>query len=1056
MADHRHTLSPFSIILIMVALMIVGVAMIPLLSVQLQPAQKTLSLSVGCSWSGASPSILEKEVISKLEGVLTRLDGVEEITSISGYGYGTVTLQFKEGTKMDVARFEVASQIRALYPQLPEGVSYPGLSVSTGGESGGETFVASYTINTSLSGQEAERYIVDHLLPALSRLEGVNSVQYGGIQPYEYEITVDPDAALSAGISMDRIAAAFNDYFGEATIGNVTYGDGNVILLKARMSDRTTDFSTIPVAHAGGRIVLLGELATVAYRQRLPLSYSRINGLNIINLSVLAQKNTNVVQLSSEVKAVMAQLAQSFPKGFAAEMNYDAADYINKELHTIFLRTLMTVLILMLFVLAVSRNWAYLLMILVTLLANILVALIFYYLLGLQIHLYSLAGITVSLGIIIDTSIIMVDHYSYYRDRRAFLAILGAVLTTVASLTVVFLLPPQQQLIFGDFAWVIIINLSVSLVISLLFIPALLDCFPLKKPMTAATMRTKRFVTGYNRRYAAFTGWGRRHRWLFITILILGFGLPIHLLPSQSKPGRNEEPAMWQKWYNKTIGSKLYQDNKAVVEKILGGSFRLFDTRKPPAYRRNLEQERIALTIRAGMVEGNTVHQLNEIVRYMENYLARFKEIESFRTTVYSYDNSTITVRFKPEYEKSNFPYELHENVQREALRFGGATWSIYGLPDKHFSNNIYSNQFKPYRIILTGYSYEQLMRYAEGLRDSLFRNRRVSEPGIYGEVSWNVARRKQEFFVDIDREKALMTGGGLGSYFSMLNQLLYERSLRSVFTNGKPERVLLSSSKKNSFDLWRVKNDPLPVDSVRVKLADFGTIDRQFTGLSIYKRNQSYQLIVAFDFVGPGELASRIMRTQVERLNDGILPVGYMAKSELGGYFYSENESNNSFLLVLLVIAIIYIVCSILFESLKKPLVIILMIPVSFIGVFLTFGLFGFNFDQGGFASFILLSGLVVNAGIYVVNEYNIISRHYTRREPLPLYLKAYSRKIVPILLTIVSTVLGLIPFIVGGKDDQFWYSFAVGTMGGMLFSVIAFLVYLPFFLPMKRVTPP
>jgi multidrug efflux pump subunit AcrB len=1037
----------------MVALMIAGAAMIPLLSVQLQPAKKTRSLSVSCSWPGASPAIMEKEVVSKLEGVLARLDGVEEITSVSNFGSGMVTLLFKEGTKMEVARFEAASQIRALYPQFPEGVSYPLLNVSTGGESGGETFVAGYTINTSLSGQDAERYIVDNLLPALSRLEGVNSVRYGGIRPYEYEITVDPDAALSAGVEMNRIATAFNDYFGETTVGNVTYGDGNVILLKARMSDRSADFSAIPVANAEGRIVLLGELATVIYRQSLPLTYSRINGLNVIHLSVSAHKNTNVVKLSSEVKAVVTELEPSFPKGFTAQINYDAADYINKELHTIFLRTLMTVVILMLFVLAVSRNRAYLLMIFVTLLANILAAVIFYYLLGLQIHLYSLAGITVSLGIIIDTSIIMVDHYSYYRDRKAFLAILGAVLTTIASLTVVFLLPVQQQLIFGDFAWVIIINLAVSLAISLFFIPALLDCFPLKKPMTVATMRMKRFVARYNRSYSAFTGWGRRHRWLFITVLILGFGLPIHLLPPQWKPGRNEEPTMWQKWYNETVGGKLYQNNKAVVEKVLGGSFRLFDTRKSPAYGGNPEQGRITLTIRAGMVEGNTVHQLNEIVRYMENYLSRFEEIESFRTTVSSYDNSTITVTFKPEYEKGSFPYQLHENAQREAMRFGGATWSIYGLPDLHFSNNTASyGQYKPYRIVLTGYNYDQLMRYAEGLRDSLSRNRRVDDPGIYGEVSWDASRRKQEFFVEMDREKALMTGASLGGYFGMLNQLLYERPLRPVFTNGKNQRVLLSSSKKSSFDLWRVKNDPLAVDSVRVKLSDFGTVDKQFTGLSIYKRNQSYQLIVAFDFIGSGELAGRLIKTQVDRLNDYVLPIGYLANRDSGGRWYGKAGANYSFLLILLVIAIIYVVCAILFESLKKPLVIILMIPVSFIGVFLTFGLFGFRFDQGGFASLVLLSGLVVNAGIYVINEYNIISRHYTHRKPLPLYMKAYSRKIVPILLTIVSTVLGLIPFVTGGKDDLFWYSFAVGTMGGMLFSVVAFLVYLPLFLPLKK----
>ncbi len=1072
MAENRHKLSPFSVILIMAALIIVGAAMIPVLSVQLQPTVKTLNLSVSCYWSGASQEIIEKEVVSKIEGVLARLENVESTSSVSSLGTGRVSLVFKEGTQMDVARFEVASQMRSLYPKLPEGVSYPSLNVSTAGDMESEMPVVGYTINTSLSGQEAESYIVDNILPALSRIEGVNSVSYSGIQPYEYEITVDPDAAAFAGVTMDGIAAAFNGYFAEATIGNVTYGgegrdegsgegrDGpNIILLKVRMSDRTADFGSIPVVNNNGRIIYLGELATVKYRRSLPASYSRINGLDIINLSVSGSKNVNIVKLSSEVQAKMEELSQSFPGGFAAELNFDAAEYIDKELQVILLRTFMTLVILLLFVLAVSRNWRYLLVIFVTLVANIFVAIIFYYLLELQIHIYSLAGITVSLGIIIDTSIIMVDHYSYYHDRKAFLAILGAVLTTIGSLTVVFLLPARQQLIFGDFSWVIIINLAVSLAISLLFIPAILDRFPLKKPMTSSSARMKKSVLAYNRRYTSFISWGRRRRWIFIVVLILGFGIPVHKLPTQLRPERLEEPTVWMNIYNKTIGGKFYQEHKAIFENILGGSFRIFEKRRPanPYSNRNGEPQRLVMTIRAGMVEGNTVQQLNEIVRHMENFLSRYDEIESYRSSVSSYDNARIDVMFKPEHEHGGFPQLLFNNAVREANRFGGATWDIHGIPELNFSNNVmrYSDDMRN-QIVLTGYNYDNLMQYAEGLRDSLLRNKRVEKAGVFGRLEWGADRRRQEFFVDLDREKLLMTGANLNGYFARLGQLLYNSPLRSVYLNDESERVVLGSSQRETFDLWHVRNYPIPIDSVKVKLADFGTVDKQFTGLDIYKSNQSYRLIVAFKFTGSWELSNRLMKSQVDRMNDEVLPIGYLARGESENYYWYGSESDNrSYLLILLVIAIIYVVCSILFESFAKPLVIIMMIPVSFIGVFLTFGLFGFKFDEGGFASFILLSGLVVNAGIYVVNEYNIIARRSPHREPLGIYMKAYSHKIVPIILTIVSTALGLIPFIVNGKDDAFWYSFAIGTMGGMVFSIIAFMVCLPIFMPLRKVAP-
>ena len=131
------------------------------------------------------------------------------------------------------------------------------------------------------------------------------------------------------------------------------------------------------------------------------------------------------------------------------------------------------------FVFLVSRKLRYLFIIVVTLAANIFIAFIFYYFLNLEIHLYSLAGITVSLGIIIDTSIIMIDHYGYYRDRKAFIAILAAVMTTVGSLAIVFFLPEQQRVNLVDFSAVMIVNLMISIVVALIFVPALMDKLPI-------------------------------------------------------------------------------------------------------------------------------------------------------------------------------------------------------------------------------------------------------------------------------------------------------------------------------------------------------------------------------------------------------------------------------------------------------------------------------------------------------------------------------------------------------------------------------------------------
>ena len=149
----------------------------------------------------------------------------------------------------------------------------------------------------------------------------------------------------------------------------------------------------------------------------------------------------------------------------------------------------------------------------------------------------------------------------------------------------------------------------------------------------------------------------------------------------------------------------------------------------------------------------------------------------------------------------------------------------------------------------------------------------------------------------------------------------------------------------------------------------------------------------------------------------------------------------------MLVVISIIFFTTSILFNSLKQPLAIIFVIPVSYIGVFLTFYWFRLNFDQGGFASFVLLCGITVNASIYILNEYNSIRSRFPRLSMLRAYTKAWNAKILPIFLTVVSTILGFIPFMVGTDKEAFWFPLAAGTIGGLVMSIIGIFFFLPVF---------
>ena len=152
-----------------------------------------------------------------------------------------------------------------------------------------------------------------------------------------------------------------------------------------------------------------------------------------------------------------------------------------------------------------------------------------------------------------------------------------------------------------------------------------------------------------------------------------------------------------------------------------------------------------------------------------------------------------------------------------------------------------------------------------------------------------------------------------------------------------------------------------------------------------------------------------------------------------------------------MLIVIAIYVMLAISFESLRLPFAVILMVPVSFVGLFLVFGLSKITFDQGGFAAFVMLCGTTVNAGIYMINEWRSIGCQSVRS-----YVRAYSRKVKPIMLTVVSTVAGLIPFLTDGPTEVFWFSFAAGTIGGMLVSIPALVFIFPVFVVKRPNTSP
>ena len=1025
MDGRTNRIPPFSVVLIMVVLSLIGVASLRRLNIQYTPTVEDRTLTVSFSYPNASAETVEAEATSKLEGVLSGLDHVSGVSSTSSKGGGSIQVSFNKGTDMDAARFEAASSVRNIRSSLPKEVTYP--TISRG--SGESVSRVSYLVKGDIPSREISRYLNEHVLSPLAAVPGVDKVEIGGGVPFHWVITFDATKAASAGITADEIASAFRSYYGSEIVGMARTGDG---MMSVRLEEESgPDFGAVPVKNVGGEIIHLRDIATWRYEESLPTYYYRVNGLNTITMTAEIASSANLLTTAAAVRAKMTELQRGFPSEITASVAYDSSEYVQGELNRIYLRTGLCVLILLLFVLIIYRSWRYMLIILSTLAVNILTALAIYSFTGLQIHIYTLAGITVSLGIIIDTSIVMIDHYSRYRDRKVFPAILSAVATTVGALLMVLLLPESEKANLVDFIWVIVINLCLSLLISYLFIPSLMEYIPVKAEDRSGSVRGKRRTVRRNRMYSRYIGWGVRHRWVYIVLFIAAFGLPFCALPKPLSEKEKATASRARKALDKFVTWKPYESNRVKIDKYTGSSFALFygALDRFNFYRQPQKKQ---LYIRAGMLEGCTVNQLNEVVKAMENYLSKFDEISVFTTRISSYNNAYINVEFKPEYENTTFPAILKSEVTRMAINFGGANWSVWGIDDNSFNNNIVSS-YKSDGIILRGYNYQRLHDYASMMVEYVSGNRRVQEPEIWG--GGRYGRPSSEFVLDYDFGRMTMADVNPYSYYGTLSSLLYEEVIGKADHDGELSDVVLRSSDLDAYDLWHVVNSPVEIGESKVTLSGLGSIDKRRTGLEIQKENQSYTLEVRYDFIGSYELSRRLRKQVVDHFNNEILPVGFKAEDPSGGWFYGNKERYAW--LIFLIIAVIYVMLAMTFESFRYPLPVIFLIPISFIGLFLVFGLTDFAFDQGGFAAFVMLCGIVVNAGIYLVTTY----------QQTHDYIKAFSRKITPISLTIVSTILGLLPFLSDGPEEVFWFDFAIGTIAGMVFSVIAIIFVLPVF---------
>lgn len=1008
-----HFFTPFRVVLLFAAIALFSISLIPSLRADLLPENNSQRLHVSVHVPRSNPLLIEQQVTSLLENGLSQLPGLKRIASVSRTGKGIVTLEFDSRSAIQQRSFEIAGILRQLSAALPVGAGYP--VISGGSESQSEKSpLLVYTINAPQQPFMIRQQAYHVLNKLLAGTPDVREVLVTGAPQLQLSIVFDMEQCRSLGVTPDGIMKLLRDALRDGFPGYAATGNGLQYFLY--VASGAPDIGAIenialPLQHA---VIRLKNVAKVYLEEQEARQFFRVNGKNSVFASIYVQEGVNRIAMAKTINQLLSS-PQLWPQGYEALVAHDDAAFLREELQHNYRRILLSLGILMLFVFITYRNLRHLAVLLSALAINTCLTIILVRVSGIGVHLYTIAGMAISFGIVLDTLIIMLDYFRQFRNRRVVTAMLASAAILISSLLLVYLLPEREQNNLKDLAVVVCLSLISSLAVSLWFVPGLYVLLHARSGDVRQPAAYRRKVVRAQRLYGRALAFIARRKIIFCAALVLLFGLPVMILPSK-----------WERewWYG-----------------LLGGTSNAFvrNMRESGGFR---DPGQTKLYVEAALPPGITPKQMNGIVQQAEQQLAGDASIDKFVTRVYDGQSALIEITFKKAHEHGAAPLRLKTRMVARSLEWGGVAWNVYGV-GQAFSNTTAVENGR-FSVTMKGYNYDRLEREAERLAASLRNNKRVHDINI-SEPLFFADKVTGEYALAMDPGKmALHQAEQAAVVAAILRQAPPSGASGLAAIGNTLYPVVLKEKRSGDYAVYDLLRQPLVMDSNRmVRLSDVASLDfRQ--GLNvIYREDRQYLRAVGFSFRGPEESGSRYLKNLLDTFCR-TLPPGYTAIKP-AATADAAAPVNYAFIVSLLIIASFFI-CSILFESLKQPLFIICTVPVSFIGLFIIFPLGDFFFDQGGDGAFVMLGGLVAGAAIFIVNDFNSLRKQAPGgRLYNKVLVKAVGNRSRTILLTTLSNVCGLIPFLLEGDDVVFWFSFALGTVAGLVFSLFALLVVLP-----------
>ncbi|HEX6308818.1 MAG TPA: efflux RND transporter permease subunit [Longimicrobiales bacterium] len=1010
---------PIAVSMIYLVVAALGVMAFRNVPIELLPDTDLPRLQIAATWPSASPEVVEAFLTAPLEAAVQQVRGVERITSNSREGMigATIDVEFARDTDMDFARLELSERIASIEPELPVGSTPPRITMYVPDEfAEQQRSVLEYTVTGPYILEYIREHIDDHIVPELSTVEGVGHVAVSGGRARVLEIELDERRIQSLGLTVQQVAARVAQIEIIREAGVVAAPGGLHYTLAVRQTAQSAaDIVALPLLTHDGRMVRVEDVARVYDTFEELRQHQRVDGNPAVMMQVYKQARTNTVEMADSVRARVDQLSAALPPGMRILLDRDQSVEIRRQLSDLRNRAAIAALIVLLVLLLFLRSARAAIIVFATVAFSILITINVIYFSGLSLNLLTLMGLAMGFGLVVDNAIVVLENV--YRRRKlgepahlaaqrgaaeVVLPILAATFTTVVVLLPFVYLQGELRVYYVPLAIVVGLSLLASLFVAFTFIPSLgakllgrirpdQELETHGSALLPATPRTSRVARLYSGLIRGTLGWPR----LTIVVVLIMLGGSYYLFDRFVTTGR-----LWNFW---------------------GG-----------------ESSYLAISIR--MPRGEELERVDEFARFFEDRLKVMPEVERFITSVNT-QNAYIRVYFPEEYENTNIPVAIKEELYQYSIGYGGAEVRVTG-----YGPSFYGGGGSPpnYSIKVLGYNYDRVREIAEDIGRRLEAYSRIRDVDTNGSGSRFERDKATELVLDIDRTQLAMHDLTAQDVVRQVAAAVRGRTGNNTIRIGGEERLFtVKLDGYRTMDTSEMQDLQIPAPGGgSVRLGDVATLRERQVLNSVIRENQQYQRLVNYEFRGPQKLGD-LIRDQV--VASTAVPPGYtIEKGQAWSWDIEEQQQIYGVLIVS--ILLIFMVTAAIFESLKLPLTVLLTVPMAMIGVFLLFFYTGATFTREAYVGVIMMGGIVVNNSILLVDHVNQLRRTHG----LPL-LDALERgtleRVRPILMTSLTTICGLLPLVLfsATADQNIWNALAYALIGGLSSSTVLVLTVTP-----------